>query len=186
MDSIYIKKVLSGDTDAFRYFVNNYKDFAFALSYSIVKDKYLAEECIQESFIKSFEKLADFRQDSKFQTWLGRIVINESLGRIKNSKRDFLCVDEISDDDIQCVENTLQFIVNKEQKFYISSVFELLPPKESLVLDLFHIQEYSIKEVAEITGWSISKIKMLLVRGRKKFYKELKDVLKVNVKEILV
>lgn len=186
MDSIYIKKVLCGDTDAFRYFVKNYKDFAFSLSYSIVKDKYLAEECIQESFIKSFEKLKSFRQDSKFKTWFGRIVINESLSKMASRKKELFCVDEISEGDIQCVEDTLQSIVKMEQKFYISSVFELLPPKESLVLELFHLKEYSLKEITEITGWSISKIKMLLVRGRKDFYVKLSEMLKIDVKEILI
>ncbi len=185
MDSIYIRKVLSGDTDAFRFFVNNYKDFGFSLSYSIVKNKYIAEECVQEAFIKSFEKLKSFKQDSKFKTWFGRIVINESLKKVEAGNREFFSVDEISDVEIQLVEDTLKLIVKKEQRLYITSVFELLSPKESLVLELFYLKEYSMNEIAENTGWSMSKIKMLLLRGRKSFYAKLSEMLKTDVKEIL-
>lgn len=61
MDNIYIRKVLSGNIDAFKYFVETYKDFAFSLSYSILKNKYLAEESVQESFIKAYDKLGTFK-----------------------------------------------------------------------------------------------------------------------------
>ena len=184
MDSIYIEKVLNGDTDAFRYFVNTYKEFAFSLSYSILKNEYLAEESIQESFIKSFENLKIFRKDSSFKTWFGRIVINESLRKAEMKKRETISVDKISESEIEFVEDSLLSIKNKEQKFYISAVFEILSPKESLVLELFYLRENSINEINELTGWSKSKIKMLLVRGRKSFYYKLNKILKTEVKEI--
>jgi RNA polymerase sigma-70 factor (ECF subfamily) len=183
MDNIYIEKVLNGDTDAFLYFVNRYKDFAFSLSYSILKSKYLAEEVVQESFISSFEKLAYFKKKSSFKTWFGRIVINKSLRRI--SKRDILPVEDISEALIKTVEDTIETISKNEQKRLISEVFDLLQPNESLVLELFYLKEKSIKEIVELTSWSESKIKMLLLRGRKNFYSKLNKMLKTEIKYIL-
>ena len=184
MDSIHISKVLSGDTGAFRYFVNTYKDFAFSLSYSIVKNEYLAEESIQESFIKAFENLKTFRKDASFKTWFGRIVINESLQKVEIKKKETISVDNISESEIEFTEDILKSITLKEQKLYISAIFEILSPKESLVLELFHLKENSIKEIMELTVWSQSKIKMLLVRGRKNFYCKLKEMLKTEVEEL--
>jgi len=95
MDSIYIEKVLSGDTEAFRFFVKTYKDYAFSISYSVLKNTYSAEEAVQESFIKAFQNLSSFRSDAKFKTWFGRIVINESLRKLDSNKRETLSVDNV-------------------------------------------------------------------------------------------
>lgn len=183
MDSIYIKKVLSGDTEAFRYFVNTYKDFAFSLSYSILKDSYIAEEAVQESFIKSFEKLATFRKDASFKTWFGRIVINESLRKVNRSVA--LSVDEISENIIKTVDDALEILSRNEQKIIISEIFDLLHANESIVLELFYIKENSINEIIELTTWSKSKIKMLLLRGRKSFYDKLSKMLNNEMEDIL-
>ena len=183
MDDIYIEKVLSGDTDAFLYFVKSYKDYAFSLSYSILKSKYLAEEAVQESFISSFENLAHFKKQSSFKTWFGRIIINKSLRRV--NKRAILPIDDISEGLIKTVEDTIETISKNEQKRLISEVFDLLQPNESIVLELFYLKEKSIKEIVDLTSWSESKIKMLLLRGRKSFYSKLNKKLKTEIKYIL-
>jgi len=85
-DDFYITKVLAGDTEAFRYFVSAYKDIAFSVAFSVVKDEFTAADAVQESFIKAFENLKSFRGDSKFSTWFIRIVINESFKTIQKKK----------------------------------------------------------------------------------------------------
>lgn len=184
MDEIYIKKTLNGDTAAFKYFVCAYKDFAFSLSYSILKNKYLAEECVQLAFIKAFENLKAFRGNSSFRTWLGRIVINKSLRQAERQRKEPAPVEEISETEISYVEDSLGNLYEKERRKYITLVFEMLSPQASLALDLFYLKENSIAEIAELTGWSISKIKMTLTRGRKSFYNKLNQLLKTEVKEL--
>ena len=183
MDNIYIRKVLSGDTEAFRYFVNTYKDFAFSLSYSILKNNYFAEEAVQVAFIKSFEKLSSFKKDASFKTWFGRIVINESLRKV--NKSIVISVDDVSEEIIKKVDNTIETLNKNEQKVLISEIFDLLQPNESIVLDLFYLKENSIKEIKEMTSWSESKIKMLLLRSRKSFYSKLSKTLKNEMEDIL-
>jgi len=184
VDSLCIKKVLSGNIDAFKYFVGKYKDFAFSLSYSILKDKYLAEESVQESFIKSFEKLSTFKKNAKFKTWFGRIVINESLKKVRE-KNTNLNDNDISEIKISDIEYTMNNLLKEEQKIYINKVFESLPHDEALILELYYIKEFSIKEICSMTDWSSSKIKMLNLRGRKKFYTKLQFLLKSEMKKIL-
>jgi RNA polymerase sigma-70 factor (ECF subfamily) len=184
MDDIYIEKVLSGDHNSFRYFIKTYKRFAFGLAFAILKDKNLTEDVVQESFIKAFKGLISFKRNASFQTWLGKIVINESL-RKAHSEREYLTIDEISNSDIGVLNDSINSLINEDQKFFISAVFEQLPINESIALELFYIKENSIEEITEITGWSSSKIKMLLLRGRKNFYYRLKILLKSEVKEII-
>jgi len=180
MDDIYIKKVLEGNTDAFLYFVNRYKDFAFSLAYSILKSKYLAEEAVQESFISSYDNLSSFKKKSSFKTWLGRIVINNSLR--KTSKKETLSIDEISEVLIKSVEDTIETLTKDDQSRIITEVFELIHPNESIVLELFYLKEKSIREIKDLTNWSASKIKMLLLRGKKNFYSKLSKTLKTELK----
>lgn len=182
MDDIYIKKTLNGDTAAFKYFVCAYKDFAFSLSYSILKNKYLAEECTQLAFIKAFENLKSFRRDASFKTWLGRIVINLSLRQAE--KKEPEPVEEMPENQIAFVEDSLEGLYEEERKKYITAVFEMLPPQASLALDLFYLKENSLQEIAGLTGWSMSKVKMTLARGRKSFYSKLNELLKTELKEL--
>jgi RNA polymerase sigma-70 factor, ECF subfamily len=185
MDDFYIEKILKGDYDSFRYFVKTYKKFAFSLSYAILKDKYLTEDVVQDSFIKAFKGLKSFKRNSKFQTWLGRIVINESLQKAKTRANENVILNEISDVEIEVVNDSIDSLIKEEQRFYISAVFEQLSPDESLALELFYLKENSIEDITEITGWSTSKTKMLLLRGRKSFYFRLRRMLKAEIKEII-
>ncbi len=185
MDGLYIQKVLDGDTKAFQYFVRQYKDFAFSLSYSILKHTHLAEEALQDSFVKAFENLKSFKQESSFKTWLARIVINESLKLASKENKERLAPAELSENQITAVENSMQTLIRKDQTYYISVAFEQLSSQESLALELFYLKENSIREIKELTGWSESKIKMLLVRGRKNFYNRLEELLRSERKEIL-
>jgi len=184
LDNIYIGKVLNGDVDAFGYFVSTYKDFAFSLAYSILKNSYQAEESVQESFIRAFDKLHTFRREAWFKTWFGRIIINESLRRIKN-ERIYAKADEIQELEISDIDDSLKALLDEERRYFITRVFELLSHEESLVLELYYLKEFSVKEICFMTGWSLSKVKMLNLRGRKSFYSKLSGILKSEKKKIL-
>lgn len=185
MDEKYIQKVLAGDVDSFRYFVSNYKGFAFSIALAIVKDEYLAEEVVQESFIKVFKGLKSFKGKSKFKTWLCRIVINESLKKSISQKSHNTETNEIPEKEIPIGDESFNELLLDEQRHYINTVLKLLPPEESLSLELYYLQEQSIEEIIAATGWSVSKTKMLLHRGRKSFYLKLERLLKAETKNIL-
>lgn len=179
-----MKKVLNGNANAFSYFVMNYKDYAYSLSYAILRNNYLAEEAVQEAFIKAFEKLRTFKQDAKFKTWFGRIVINESFRRSK-SEKESISIDEVPESEIKSMEGILKSLLHEEQRFYISSALEKLRADEALAIKLFYLKESSLKEICEMTDWSIPKTKMLLLRGRNSLYISLKKLLKSNLKELM-
>jgi RNA polymerase sigma-70 factor, ECF subfamily len=185
MDDFYIEKILKGDHNSFQYFINTYKRFAFSLAFAILKDRNLTEDVVQDSFIKAFKGLKSFKRNASFQTWFGKIVINESLRKANYRTREYVTYNEISNCDIEVVNDSINSLILEEQKIFISVVFEQLPINESVALELFYIKEYSIEEIIEITGWSASKIKMLLLRGRKNFYARLKKLLESEVKEII-
>lgn len=171
MDDFYIDKVLNGDKDAFRYFIREYKDIAFNLAISIVKDPHITEEVIQDAFIKAYNGLGGFKGRSRFSTWLYRIVVNEAYGYVRKNKNN-ISLDQIDSKASiliaeDCVENPKMILVRK--------ALRIMDTKEALVLNLFYLEEKSIKEIKSITGWSISNTKVILHRARKNLKKLLNE-----------
>lgn len=166
MDEIYIRNVLNGDANAFRFIIKNYKDIAFSLAMSVVKDEFVAQEVLQTSFVNAFTKLSTFKGKSKFCTWLYRIVINEAFKAIKKQKFEIISFGGSSVLTTPEIDSFSSGFEADEQRFYINEALKMLSPKASLVLRLFYLEENSIEEIAEITGWSLSNIKVLLHRAR--------------------
>ena len=186
MDSEYIQKVLGGDTQAYRYFIEKYRDMAFSLAISIVKNSNIAEEVTQDAFLKAYNALGKFEQRSKFSTWLYKIVRNEGLKRIQ--KKDLRYTDDVSElNDISLseVNHAIARLSETDQKYYINMVLDKMIPNDSMVLRLFYLNEQSLIEISEITGFSGTKIKTILHRARKRFYTLLQLELKHEIKSIL-
>ena len=159
MDDEYIAKVLSGDDEAFRYFIKKYKQMAFNLAASIVKDSHYAEEIAQDAFLKAFDGLKAFNRKSNFKTWFYRIVVNESFQRLRKMKRE-LPIKEYADG----LESEMEVMSNAvDQIEQVKSVMTGLPPKESLVLNLFYLEENSLKDIAESTGWTLANTKVIYI-----------------------
>ncbi|MEQ6121522.1 sigma-70 family RNA polymerase sigma factor [Reichenbachiella sp. MALMAid0571] len=179
MDDLYIGKILAGNSDAFRYFVNKYKNLVYSITLSIVKDHLIAEEVTQDVFVNAFKALKNFNRNSKFSTWIYKIAYNEALKKLKKTKVEILTLDENLQDDLED-ESILSSLHQKEQQFVINKALEMLTSDESLVLRLFYLEEENINEVINITGWSRSKVKVTLFRARKNMYKAFNNVLNNN------
>ena len=186
MDNIYINKILAGDTSAFRYLIQQYNDMAFTLAMSVLKDAFVAEEVVHDAFIKAFNALPKFRHNSKFSTWFYRIVVNEALKRNKKEETWKRNCFEISENDIQqTVEQLSESQQLEERKHYIQLILKLMSPKESLALQLFYLNEYPIDEITNVTGWSVSNVKVILHRARKNFYTLMKKHIGNEIYQLL-
>ncbi len=182
MDELYLEKVKNGEVNAFSYFVRTYKEGAFGMAFSVLKNTLDAEDAVQEAFIKVYKNLASFKMQSKFSTWLYKIVINEAYKKLRTDKK--LKYMELTDKEAVNIEVHSASIESEELKHYVSLCVEALPADFSLVLDLFYLKEYSITEICEITSWSLSKVKVSLHRARNQFYAEMNKILKNDIKTL--
>lgn len=167
MDSVYIKRVLDGNTDNFRYFIQKYKDMAFSIAVSVVKNEFDAEEVVQEAFVKAFKNLKSFRGKSEFKTWFYRIVINESFRRLEKAKNDILLLSGQDLLETEDFADTFRGMNTNEQKVLVTESLKKIPAKESLALQLFYLEGNRIDEITTITGWSEANVKVILHRARK-------------------
>lgn len=166
MDDIYIQKVLDGNQDAFRFLIKKYKNLSYSYAMSVVKDEFIAQEVLQTSFIKAYTKLNTFKKNAKFSTWLYRIVVNEAFKVLNKRKKDFLVYDGTTQNDAIGTDEMISKTNLDYQQYYINEALKKLGAKESLALRLFYLEEHSISEIADITGWNTTNIKVLLHRGR--------------------
>lgn len=165
-DSVYIKKILNGDNDAFRFIINKYKDMAYSFVMSIVKDEFIAQDVIQTTFIRAYTKLHTFKGNSKFSSWLYRIAVNEAFKVLNRRKKEFVFYEESDLETIIDIDDFTIKVNEEYQKHFINEALKKLKPKESLILRLFYLEEHNIKDIMEITGWTNTSIKVLLHRAR--------------------
>lgn len=177
MDQLYIEKVLAGDAQAFKYFLKTYKHMAYSVAMSIVKQEHLAEEVVQDAFMVCYQSLSRFRSQSKFSTWLYRIVVNCAFTSIRKMKIQ-TDVYEAEAHDVEFDECSFESLVKKEREQLVQESLLKISANEALALRLFYLEELSLAEIREITGWTETNTKTILFRGRKNMYAILSKLMK--------
>lgn len=186
-DQNYIEKVLAGDVSSFSYLVEKYKDMAYTVALKIVRNTEDAEEVAQDSFVKAFQQLKTFRGKSKFSTWLYTIIYRTAISKTRKKKLEVTNIDEYvinnySTDSSSSQINNLKY---EEQQNYIAKAIDNLPELDALLVTLFYMNDNTLDEIKDITGYSKTNIKVRLFRARKKLYKHLEQLLRDEVQTIL-
>ena len=164
-----VQQVLSGNASAFAYFVETYQDMAITIAHRICGNVQDAEDVVQESYVKVFRNLHTFRHESKFSSWLYRIVYNTA---VSHSKTKMWMLD--TDAELADVQETSDFDTEKqlddaERTEMVQNVLNQMPKGDALLLTLYYMEDNPVKEIAEITGLNESNVKVKLFRARKLF-----------------
>jgi RNA polymerase sigma factor (sigma-70 family) len=172
----YIEAVQKGDPTPYGFLVDEYQHMAYTIAMRILGNAEDAEDVSQESFIKAYQQIKQFRGKSKFSTWLYTIVYRTALSKAKENKVDVYSInDEINDNYSQDISAPqLEELRVKEEQRFIKQAILKLPKVEALMITLYYLNENSVKEIQEITGSSSALIKIKLFRARKKLERELR------------
>ncbi len=186
-DNDYIDAVLSGQAAAFAFLVDKHKSQAFNVAFRMLKSREDAEEVTQDSFLKVYHALREFRKDSKFSTWLFRIVYNNAISKMRKKKLPVYSRDDENFDWMEPADTVreLEKLHGQEQKKYVNQALEKLPGDDASIVSLFYLNDCSIDEISEITGLGQSNIKVKLFRARKRLYDELRQLLKHEATELI-
>ena len=186
-DDYYIDAILGGQAAAFASLVDKHKAQAFNVAYRMLKSREDAEEVTQDSFLKVYHALREFRRDSKFSTWLFRIVYNQAISKMRKKKLPVSSLDDEHFDWMEPVDTVreLEKLHSQEQKKYVNQALEKLPGEDASIVSLFYMNDCSIDEISEITGLGQSNIKVKLFRARKRLYEELQFLLNKEARELI-
>ena len=184
-DIHYIRLIIDGNSNAFSVLVDRYKDMVFSLAMKMIKNREEAEEVAQDTFIKVFKSLNQFKGDSKFSTWLYKVTYNTCLDRLKKHKRQqpVVSIDEFNSNQIKSLDNALNAMVDDERAQAIQDCIKMMPSDEAFLLTLFYFEEQSLDEIAKIVGLTANNVKVKLFRSRKKLTTILKKRLEPEIIE---
>lgn len=184
-DQYYINLIVEGDTNAFTVLVNRYKNLVFTLTLRMLKHREEAEEVAQDTFIKVFKSLGNFKGDSKFSTWIYKIAYNASLDRLKKNKKHLkdVAIDEFTRHQVKSIDNALEQLEHTEREQAIKSCLDVLPSDDSFLLTLYYYEDLSLEEISKTVGLKPNNVKVKLFRSRQKLATILKQQLEPELIE---
>ena len=181
-DEDLINKVIKGENNAYAILVDRYKHMVYTLALKIVKNREDAEEVAQDSFIKAYNALNDFKGESKFSTWLYKIVYYRSLDYLKKNKRqvETTAIDISEEYNIASMDDALDRMEVKERTEIIKHAIEKLPADDAVLITLYYFETLSMNEISKVMEIPANTIKVRLFRGRKRLAKILENNLELE------
>ena len=167
-----IAAVLKGDAASFEPLVEKYSPRVFATARRYARRESEIEDIAQEVWLKAFSKLASFRGEAPFEHWLMRMTVRTCYdflrGHQRNRESSF---SELSEPETDWLE---RFVADPDSaaedaaaaKLLVARVLEKLSPPARLVITLLEIEDRSVKEIAQLTGWSVPLVKVRAFRAR--------------------
>jgi len=161
-DRELVKQYVQGNEACLEMLINRHKDRIFTTIILIVKDRYIAEDIFQETFIKAIRtlKAGKYNEEGKFLPWIIRIARNMSIDHFRKSKRMPMVTSSDGEDVFRTmninVENREEQIIRTQRDEQIRDLIQQLPPEQKEVLVLRHYGDMSFKEIAAITNVSIN------------------------------
>ncbi len=180
-DSDVIKRVLSGEKELYEILLRRNNQTLYRVIRSYLKEAEDIEDIMQNTYLKAYEKLYQFKHTAKFSTWLIRIGINEALARLKTKGR-FLTLHKSIDNSIhdKIIEipdlnqrNPEKNIISQEAKQMLELAIDKLDIKYKNVYILREIEGMSIAEVSDCLKLSNSNVKVRLHRAKAKIKENL-------------
>ncbi len=182
-DDYLIDKVIKGENNAYAELVDRYKQMVYTLAYKIVKNREDAEEVAQDTFVKAYNALNDFKGDSKFSTWLYKIAYYRSLDYLNKNKRrvETTKIDISEEYNIASLDDALDALEAKDRAEIIKHAIQKLPGEDSVLITLYYFETLSMNEISKVMGISPNTIKVRLFRGRKRLAKILENNLEKEI-----
>ncbi len=180
-DSQLISQYKNGNEEAFAELVTRHKNKIYTTIYLIVKDQYLAEDLLQETYVKVVNtiKSGRYNEEGKFLPWVTRIAHNLAIDHFRKAKRYPMIVME----DGSNIFNTLEFSedsiesrkIQQDTHALLRDLIKELPDSQREVLMMRHYMQMSFQEIAEATDVSINtalgRMRYALINLRKKMTK---------------
>jgi RNA polymerase sigma-70 factor (ECF subfamily) len=181
-DAALIAAYIQGDSKAFETLLNRSKSKVYTTIYLIVKDRYIAEDLLQETYIKALDVInqGKYNEEGKFLPWIVRIAHNMAIDHFRKEKR----YPKIVLDDGSPLWNSFQFSeessedkqLKEDSIVNIKDLINKLPDEQREVLVMRHYEDLSFQEIADLTHVSINtalgRMRYALINLRKMLEKQ--------------
>jgi len=172
-DCADIRKSQDGDEDAFRRLMERYQPHVSQLLWRFTRDKNNHEELVQECFVQAYLSLHGYKAQAPFEHWLTRIATRVGYRFWRQEKRHTHV--SLLDNDWQQIAEDADPMAPKQAAEVVHLLLSKLPPRDRLVLTLRYLEQCSVEETVQRTGWTASLVKVQTHRAKQKLKKLLKN-----------
>ena len=171
-DAEVVAAVCGGDTERFSELVSRYQPRLFATARRYARREDEVQDIVQDIFLKAFSKLSSWRGDAPFEHWLMRLAVRTCYDSLReHQKNREHSVADLTEDESGWLD---QFAAAPEgaspeseaARTLVAKVLEKLSPPARLIITLLEIEDRSVREIAELTGWSVPLVKVRAFRAR--------------------
>ncbi|UCF78037.1 MAG: sigma-70 family RNA polymerase sigma factor [Candidatus Eiseniibacteriota bacterium] len=170
-DRILIEESLSGDQEAFRSLVNRYGGLVVHIVHRMIRNAADAEDVYQDVFLKVYQALPRFRLESKMSTWIATITYNTCVNHLRKKKEVLLGDLTEENEEGMRLRTDCPSPVERAERVDIAERLETeigkMPPQFRTVLTLFHLEDMTYREIAQVMNLPEGTVKSHLFRARK-------------------
>jgi RNA polymerase sigma-70 factor (ECF subfamily) len=167
-----IAAAVKGDTASFEPLIQKYSPRVFATARRYARLEREVEDIVQEIWIKAFQKLGSFRGDAPFEHWLMRMAVRTCYDFLRAHQRNresaFTEISEPEDDWLERFAAAPESVSDQADaaKQLVGRILEEMSPAGRLIITLLEIEDRTVKEISELTGWSVPLVKVRAFRAR--------------------
>lgn len=177
-----IAAVLKGDAASFEPLIEKYSPRVFATARRYARRDSEVEDVVQEVWLKAYQKLAGFRGEAPFEHWLMRLAVHTCYDFLRSHQRNReSAFSELTEPEQDWLD---RFVTQPESasenaeaaRQLIGRILEQLSPAARLVITLLEIEDRSVKDISQLTGWSVPLVKVRAFRARAEMRKLLAKI----------
>jgi RNA polymerase sigma factor, sigma-70 family len=165
-----VARAQAGDTAAFEMLVVEHQAYVYNLAYRVLGNPQEAEDAAQEAFVRAWQALPKFRAQSRFSTWLYRIVTNQCYNRLPKLRRELTAIGEEESPDRADSHSRLPEPVAEagDRREWLHRQIDALPESFRLLITLRYQRDLPYEEIASITGMPLGTVKTGLFRAKER------------------
>ena len=181
-DTELIAAVRKGDVAQFEPLIARYQPRVFATARRYARREDEVQDIVQEVFIKAFQKLNTFRAEAPFEHWLMRMTVRTCYDFLRAHQRNReMNVTDLSDPEVDWLERYAASPEDNSKntdaaRALVERVMAQLSPEARLIITLLEIEDRSVKEISQLTGWSVPLVKVRAFRARAQMKKILQTL----------
>jgi len=165
-DADLVRSVIAGDDEAFGELVRRHKGAILRTAARFARNHAELEDLGQEAFLRAYRDLRSFRGDAPFGHWLSRIMVRVCYDALRKRRREERDVSLESLAAPVADPSTENGPSAQQARLILDRAMSRLKPEDRMVITLFELEDRTVREVAELTGWSETRVKVRAFRAR--------------------
>jgi RNA polymerase sigma-70 factor (ECF subfamily) len=171
IEQLPVSQARAGEAAAWDALFRRYQLPLYVYIFELVRDEQTSLDIVQETFINAVRHLGSLRDDAKFGSWLFGIAHQKCIQRWRKQAREEMLRDEFADAPAQFETGPDDLLMREEQEAEFMNLLNQLPPPQRSVLLLHFVEEFSLDEIAGITGVSLGTVKSRLHYAKKSLWR---------------